>query len=289
MSKPLNDFSKLNKTMIRKPEPPKPAPAAKSRPADEEEFTEEYFLRGKRNTDKHYAPHEEDLPGDEKEYKISELSSQLSDLELKIRRQEQKIKDLTSDLEVANDTIQKLQALSVSALDLEKENARLKSDNRRLASELKRQETEAAAPEPESQTEPEPVPQGTLSLTFKSEELFPGEARELLLAVLNDAIKSCRNNDQQRRTQILADLLTVNPSTGEIKSRLEFFNKLVTDCDKFVDTDVLAKLRELGIETVSGKNHWKLRYGNITFPLSKTPSDRRSLANSLKNIERKIY
>lgn len=288
MSKPLNDFSKLNKTMIRKPEPPKPAPAM--RPArEEEEFTEEYFLRGKKNTDKHYAPHEEDLPGDEKEYQISELSSKLSDSELKLKRQEQKIKDLTSDLEVANDTIQKLQALSVSALDLEKENARLKSENRRLSSELKKQESESADPETDSPKALEPVPQGTLSFVFKSEELFPGEARELLLAILNDALKNCRNNDQQRRAQILAELLTANPSTGEIKSRLEFFNKLVTDCDKFVDTDVLAKLRELGIETVSGKNHWKLRYGNITFPLSKTPSDRRSLANSLKNIERKIY
>ena len=283
-NKPMNDFSKLNKSMIKKPEPPKPAPQRE--PEDDFDYTPEDFLTGKRKESKYYDPHEEGLPNSEKDQKLADLSQKTDALQLELAKTQKRLSDLTSDLEVANDTIQKLQALCTDSQDDKKEISRLRSECRRLESELKKAKQEN---DDHEETTPVVTEQGTLIITYSSQDIFPGEVRELLLAVLLDAQKTARNNDQARRQAVLQDILSSNPSTGELKRRIERLSQILKDADHKVDPEDLQKLEELQITTVSSKNHWKLKYGDITFPLSKTPSDGRSLSNSLKVIKNKIY
>ena len=48
---------------------------------------------------------------------------------------------------------------------------------------------------------------------------------------------------------------------------------------------MLKGLEKLGMKLISGKKHWKLEYGNVRMPMSKTTSDYRSGLNSSADID----
>ena len=52
---------------------------------------------------------------------------------------------------------------------------------------------------------------------------------------------------------------------------------------------MLKGLEKLGMKLISGKKHWKLEYGNVRMPMSKTPSDYRSQLNAAAEMANRCF
>ena len=52
---------------------------------------------------------------------------------------------------------------------------------------------------------------------------------------------------------------------------------------------MLKGLEKLGMKLISGKKHWKLEYGNVRMPMSKTPSDYRAGLNSSADMANRCF
>ena len=118
----------------------------------------------------------------------------------------------------------------------------------------------------------------------KTKEVFAGEVREHILAVLADAQESASQSARERRAKILADVLAVNAPSGELERRRGEVRQIIKDTGSFVDARTIAALERIGFKCVSGNKHWKLDYANVRIPISKTPSDRRSAMNTATSI-----
>ena len=120
-------------------------------------------------------------------------------------------------------------------------------------------------------------------------EKFAGEIREHVLATLADSHAAAEAGGHDRRARILEAVLCANPASGELDRRREAVRQIVKDAGSFLDDRAIAELEKLGFRYVSGKNHHKLEWAGIRFPMAKTPSDRRSCLNSAAEIANRIF
>ena len=120
-------------------------------------------------------------------------------------------------------------------------------------------------------------------------EKFAGEIREHVLAALADSHAAAEAGGRDRRARILEAVLCANPASGELESRREAVRQIVKDAGSFLDDRAIASLEKLGFRYVSGKNHHKLEWAGIRFPMAKTPSDHRSCLNSAAEIANRVF
>ena len=120
-------------------------------------------------------------------------------------------------------------------------------------------------------------------------EKFAGEIREHVLATLADASSAAEAGGRDRRARILEAVLCANPASGELERRREAVRQIVKDAGSFLDDRAIAELEKLGFRYVSGKNHHKLEWAGIRFPMAKTPSDHRSCLNSAAEIANRVF
>jgi chromosome segregation ATPase len=133
------------------------------------------------------------------------------------------------------------------------------------------------------------LPQALLAPVADVEERFPGELREVVIAALLESKSNAEQSGRERRAVLLSKLLGKNASSGELERRRGRLRQILRNAGYFTDMHVIRELESLGFKLVSGKKHWKLEYGNIRFPVSKTPSDYRSNRNTLSQIENKCF
>ena len=84
-------------------------------------------------------------------------------------------------------------------------------------------------------------------------------------------------------------MLCANPASGELDRRRDAVRQIVKDAGSFLDDQAIAELEKLGFRYISGKNHHKLEWAGIRFPMSKTPSDHRSCLNSAAEIVNRVF
>ncbi len=120
-------------------------------------------------------------------------------------------------------------------------------------------------------------------------EKFEGEVREHVVEALADARKTAEAGGRERRERILEAVLGANAATGELDRRRELVKQILKDADSKLDNAALAELEKLGFRHVSGKNHHKLDWAGIRFPLAKTPSDYRACLNSAAEICNRVF
>lgn len=119
-------------------------------------------------------------------------------------------------------------------------------------------------------------------------EKFPGEIREHVIETLVAANDAAEAGGRDRRARILEAVLGSNPPTGELERRRETIRQIMKDAGTKIDGAALAELGKLGFRVISGKNHHKLEWAGIRFPLAKTPSDYRACLNSAAEIANRI-
>ena len=120
-------------------------------------------------------------------------------------------------------------------------------------------------------------------------EVFPGELREMVIAALADALAAAAQSGRERRAAVLSELLAANRSSGELERRRAALKQALKDAGYFTGGGTLKELEALGFKLISGRNHWKLEYGNVRSPIAKTPSDYRSLRNSASEIANRCF
>ena len=65
--------------------------------------------------------------------------------------------------------------------------------------------------------------------------------------------------------------------------------QILKDAGQSLEEGDIAALEKLGFRYVSGKNHHKLEWAGIRFPMAKTPSDHRSCLNSAAEIANRVF
>ena len=120
-------------------------------------------------------------------------------------------------------------------------------------------------------------------------EVFPGEVREHILAVLSEGLEAAQSSERERRAAVLEDVLAANKPGSELERRRRELKQIIKDTGSFVDARTIAALEKLGFKCVSGNKHWKLDYANVRIPISKTPSDRRGAQNTATDIANRCF
>ena len=120
-------------------------------------------------------------------------------------------------------------------------------------------------------------------------EVFPGEVREHILAVLTEGLEAAQSSERERRAAVLEDVLAANKPGSELERRRKELKQIIKDTGSFVDARTIAALEKIGFKCVSGNKHWKLDYANVRIPISKTPSDRRGAQNTATDIANRCF
>ena len=120
-------------------------------------------------------------------------------------------------------------------------------------------------------------------------EVFPGEVREHILAVLSEGLEAAQSSKRERRAAVLEDVLAANTPGRELERRRRELKQIIKDTGSFVDARTIAALEKIGFKCVSGNKHWKLDYANVRIPISKTPSDRRGAQNTATDIANRCF
>ncbi|MBQ3806932.1 MAG: hypothetical protein II840_03150 [Kiritimatiellae bacterium] len=120
-------------------------------------------------------------------------------------------------------------------------------------------------------------------------EVFPGEVRGHILAVLSEGLEAAQSSERERRAKVLEDVLAANKPGSELERRRRELKQIIKDTGSFVDARTIAALEKIGFKCVSGNKHWKLDYANVRIPISKTPSDRRAALNTATDIANRCF
>lgn len=295
MGKTYTDFSQLSKGLFRreKPEEVKPLPPKPSANGGEEVLA--YFSRPGLNAPKRPANAvcADQLAGRER-LLLSELEATRGELAAAKTA-------LAAADEAKADADQRIAGLEAELRNLREEHDasarerdRLRCECGRLAGELRNRAENApvAAPPQDVPTvagEPEKPTRGLLDASCGVSEVFGGEVREQVLAALADARDAARQSGRERRAAVLDSVLAANPPSGELGRRRMILKQTLKDAGSFTDAHVLAELERLGIRCISGRKHWKLEYGNVRVPISKTPSDYCSSLNTSTDLANRCF
>ena len=186
------------------------------------------------------------------------------------------------------DLEQQLAAERQARASAEIERDRLRGEVLRLKNEL---EDALTAPQAQSAA-PAPVQEARIEGLLKPPatlEVFPGEVREHILAVLSEGLEAAQSSERERRASVLEDVLAANKPGSELERRRRELKQIIKDTGSFVDARTIAALEKIGFKCVSGNKHWKLDYANVRIPISKTPSDRRGAQNTATDIANRCF
>lgn len=105
-------------------------------------------------------------------------------------------------------------------------------------------------------------------------EFFEGEQHDLVVTILNKALKNCGSKDT-RQKELLTDLLAQNQIIGNGKELFKTVKKIFADGEE-LSAKELSELKRVGLEITSENNHRKLVYmgSKYWFSLAKTPGDK---------------
>lgn len=317
MSKKFTDLSQLTKAILKKDEPqrPKSVPAhepiphpvkagsAAEAPAEAPKLSREeadclaYFSHtsiadrrfataGRVQTPQ--AARKTQEPAPEAPTELSKLRASEAHLTAEVAELRQKLEAAEARAAAAE---QAVEAHIAQVKSGEERRARLEAEIRELRAKAPEPPRVALAPQPAPSPEPS-APRargGVLAAPAGFAETFPGEVREMVVAALSDACETAHQSTRERRAAVLEAVLAANPSSGELERRRAELRQIVKDVAYHNDEHMLKGLEKLGMKLISGKKHWKLEYGNVRMPMSKTPSDYRSGLNSSADMANRCF
>jgi hypothetical protein len=208
---------------------------------------------------------------------LSELTADKVAAEERVMGLETKVRELEEALSIANEAISRLKARCTQLQQEAQKN-------------FDKVETyDPQRPDDKMVGEKKKLSQELLVPVTDVEEKFPGELREMVIAALLESKSNAEQSGRERRAVLLSKLLEGNALSGELERRRGRLRQILKNADYFIDLNVIGELESLGFKFISGKKHWKLEYGNIRFPIAKTPSDYRANRNVLCLIENKCF
>lgn len=98
-------------------------------------------------------------------------------------------------------------------------------------------------------------------------EVFPGEVREHILAVLSEGLEAAQSSERERRAAVLEDVLAANQPVRELERRRRELKQIIKDTGSFVDARTIAALEKIGFKCVPA-----ISIGSSTTPMSASRS-----------------
>ena len=131
----------------------------------------------------------------------------------------------------------------------------------------------------------------SVPLLFMGEEndFYPGEIKDLILTVLNDALEDLKPNS--RRADIVKDIIANNKFEKITEKKAETIKRLLKDYDGM--SPALRKaLEDLGFVITEDGKHYKVTYfsdGRYHTIFSKTPSSKRAGKESASDVINTVF
>lgn len=303
MSKKLTDLSQLTKAILKKdapiPTPVKAAPVSEA-PVESSKLSREeadclaYFSHTS-ITDRRFATagrvQTSQTTRKTQRDPAPEAPGGISALKASEARHAAEVAELRKSLEAAEAKAvaakQELEARIALEKAREEQRARLETEIRMLRA--KTAETQPAVDVSLTRSAESRTEKGLLTAPSGFDETFPGEVREMVVAALCDACETARQGTRERRAAVLEAVLAANPLSGELEHRRAELRQILKDVAYSNDEHMLKGLEKLGMKLISGRKHWKLQYGNVRMPMSKTPSDYRSGLNSSADMANRCF
>ena len=163
----------------------------------------------------------------------------------------------------------------------DQENAALKVQNSELRSEMQRLRAQM-------KSERELNDRGALLADGKERDIYTGERRSLLVAVLREALRSL--GEGSRRQHIVRDVIDANCASMPSEDHDRDLVKALKGFTAI--TRVRRELEHLGFDVTEDGKHAKLVFGGderYSFTIGKTPSDQRAGLNSAKFIAKSLF
>lgn len=278
MSKTYTDFSQLSKGMFRKSDPVVEIKPIPKKSAGGDDALAYFGLNAPEAPTRAPGGGADNGRIQALEANVAALRAESAALGAAKAEEERKSADLEQQLAVERQ----------ARASAEAERDRLRDEVLRLKNEL-----EEALTTPQTQSAaPAPVQEARIVGLLKpptTVEVFPGEVREHILAVLSEGLEAAQSAERERRAAVLEDVLTANKPGSELERRRRELKQIIKDTGSFVDARTIAVLEKIGFKCVSGNKHWKLDYANVRIPISKTPSDRRCAQNTATDIANRCF
>ena len=278
MGKTYTDFSQLSKGMFRKSDPVVEIKPIPKKSAGRDDALAYFGLNAPEAPTRAPGGGADNGRIQALEANVAALRAESAALGAAKAEEERKSADLEQQLAVERQ----------ARASAEAERDRLRDEVLRLKNEL-----EEALTTPQTQSSaPAPVQEARIVGLLKpptTVEVFPGEVREHILAVLSEGLEAAQSAERERRAAVLEDVLVANKPGSELERRRRELKQIIKDTGSFVDARTIAALEKIGFKCVSGNKHWKLDYANVRIPISKTPSDRRGAQNTATDIANRCF
>lgn len=297
MAKTLTDWSQLDKIKIRPASPTTPAEKPKPETTQNIEalnfFNRPTAVKPQAIETQTTEPETETVKSanpvqsangestDALKAELREMRAKLSKITTE-RDKLQQEKDLAEMIAKGNK--RQIEKLEKEISQQQHENERIKNDNTRLNKEYEKlkEKLQEIIGNLDSGVEIGSL----LTMPDNFEEVFEGELRELILAIMQDALSVASRGEQDRRKRALAAVLAKNRSSGELQQRQRQLERIFRNANGAYEPNEFEKL---GFKLISGSKHWKLDYAGIRLTIAKTPSDYRANQNNIVNFSKKCF
>ncbi|MBQ9430377.1 MAG: hypothetical protein IJU44_02380 [Kiritimatiellae bacterium] len=283
MAREFKDFTQLKTSMVSNGTPaPADKQAGKPSSPSDGQYALDYFKRPDTATVKGSdAKPAVASVTDDTEERLAKLQDDLVTLKKKLAAAEQAVAVAENNLRREREEHSQCHAKLV-----EKEKEVIRRDDRlRTALDKLRKHEDSPIP---TETAPLVKVEGLLAPPSNFAEVFQGEIREHLLAVVKESLDNAKSAGRDRRHAVLSAVLAANPGGGELKKRRDELHRILLESGSFRDSATLSELERLGFAFVSGKRHWKMSYAGLSVTIAKTPSDFRALKNSVQEISNRF-
>lgn len=200
----------------------------------------------------------------EEELLMEEALSQLEQSEKKLKKQQAEFEE-------------QLMQNEEMCLDLYEENENLKLENQILKSRIQELLQHSQRP-------------GKPLLERGGEiDKYEGEIHDLIISCLRKQLHSVKPHS--RRFDILQDVIKNNPESGHYERFLQKLDKLFIGYSG-INQKVNNELKKMGLEIIVDGNHNKVKFiddARYKSPFSKSPSDRRTGNNIIKQLKQELF
>lgn len=204
------------------------------------------------------------------EDEYAKLAGSLSEEERKIREQALADAKAESD-EILESVDEELKRLEKQVAELTHTNEALAAENQGLKAKL-----DSRGQEP-------------VLMAGDEKEFYPGEIKDLLLAVLSDALDGI--GQKTRRHDVVEDIIRNNDYLKLSKQKADRIRPVLRNYDG-MSAKTMQELKRLGFVITGDGKHYKVTYhgdGRYQLAFSKTPSDSRTGKNCAQELIKLVF
>ncbi len=120
-------------------------------------------------------------------------------------------------------------------------------------------------------------------------EMCQDEIKDFLLGLVRKELKNLPADENCRKKDLCEAVLAVNREKGERQRLFQSAGEILKDWK--AQEAQIAALEKLGFTVIKGRKHYKMRFRELPYQviISASPSDKRSGANNISELEKLFF